>query len=169
CHPAVVMRKDVALAAGGYRKALLDAEDYDLWLRMSERTKLANLDQVLLKYRVHPRQMSIQKIEHQTWCVLAARAAAAVRKRGKPDPLSQVNEVTRQLLGDLGLTDTEIRRALVDVYRYWIGVLYQSDPELALRINGEALELSSANSIQRRVLADLWLTAAAIHYKQGRF
>src|SRR5579862_2517303 len=53
CHPAVVMRKDIALASGGYRKQLLDADDYDLWLRMAEHTRLANLDQVILKYRVH--------------------------------------------------------------------------------------------------------------------
>src|ERR1700719_2523166 len=55
CHPTVMMRKDLVLASGGYRKALLDADDYDLWLRIGERSRLANLDKVVLQYRLHPR------------------------------------------------------------------------------------------------------------------
>src|SRR6266851_288675 len=74
-HPTVVMRKDVALAAGGYRKALLDADDYDLWLRMSERSRLANLGKTMVQYRIHSEQVSIRNLEHQTQCVLAATAA----------------------------------------------------------------------------------------------
>ncbi len=80
-HPTVVMRKEVALAAGGYRKALLDADDYDLWLRMS---------------------------------------------------LSDVEEITPQLLETLGVTAAETQEALRGAYGYWTEILKQIDSQAAL-------------------------------------
>jgi hypothetical protein len=43
CHSAVMVRTDLVRAAGGYREAYVHAEDYDLWLRLSEQTRMANL------------------------------------------------------------------------------------------------------------------------------
>lgn len=55
-HPAVIFRKELFLD----NKLLYDerqqferAEDYELWVRISQKHKLANLDTVLLKYRLH--------------------------------------------------------------------------------------------------------------------
>src|SRR5580658_10136563 len=59
CHPATIMRKAAFDAVGGYSTFFFDGgEDYDLWVRMAERSQLANLDRVVLKYRVHPSQIS---------------------------------------------------------------------------------------------------------------
>ena len=117
CHPAVMMRKEVAIACGGYRKAFLDADDYDLWLRMSERSQLANLEQPILQYRVHSKQASIANSRHQMLCVLAARTAAAFRKQGRPDPFSGVEEITPELLSKLGVTTAEIQDCLQASHR----------------------------------------------------
>ena len=46
------MRRAAVEAVGGYRRAYLRAEDYDLWLRLAERGKLANLQEPLLEYRI---------------------------------------------------------------------------------------------------------------------
>ena len=167
-HSAVVMRKEVALASGGYRKALLDADDYDLWLRMSERSRLANLCKPILKYRIHSDQVSIRNLEHQTLCVLAARTAAKLRSHGIPDPLSDVDEVTPQLLETLGVTAAEVQGSLVGAYGYWMEILGPTDPEATLRVLDELLQLSCAKIFDRSVLADGWLKAAGIHYRQGR-
>jgi hypothetical protein len=167
-HPSVVMRKRVALAAGGFRKALLDADDYDLWLRMGERTRLANLGKPILKYRIHSGQVTIQNLEHQTLCVVAARTAAMFRSRGLTDPLSEVNDVTPHLLGTLGVTAAEIQEALLGAYGYLMELLEPTDPEAALRLIYGLLKLSSAERFDRSVLADAWLRAAEIHYRQGR-
>lgn len=35
CHPAVMARRAVLLAAGGYHRAYRHCEDYDLWLRIA--------------------------------------------------------------------------------------------------------------------------------------
>jgi hypothetical protein len=112
CHPAVMMRKEVAIACGGYRKVFSESEDYDLWLRMSERSQLANLEQPILQYRVHSKQASIANSRHQMLCVLAARTGAAIRKQGRPDPFSGVEEITPELLRKLGVTTGEIQECL---------------------------------------------------------
>lgn len=52
-HPSVLMRKDVVMRANGYAVEALHAEDYDLWVRLSETAQLVNLDQILLKLRKH--------------------------------------------------------------------------------------------------------------------
>jgi glycosyltransferase involved in cell wall biosynthesis len=52
-HPSVVMRKDVILAAGGYRH-VRRAEDYDLWCRVAEAGGVfANHAEALVRYRLH--------------------------------------------------------------------------------------------------------------------
>jgi hypothetical protein len=168
CHPAVIMRKDIVLSAGGYRRAFSESEDYDLWLRMAERTRLANLEQVVLQYRIHPGQASIQNMQHQTWCILAARVAASLRRSGKPDPLWSLEEITPASLAALGVTEAEIRRALVRDHMNWIWLLQQSDPELAIRVNTRLARLSRSESMQRPALADTWLKAAAAQYRQGK-
>jgi hypothetical protein len=48
----------VVMAAGGYDQELECAQDYDLWMRLFFTTRLANLPDVLLHYRVHPAQNS---------------------------------------------------------------------------------------------------------------
>lgn len=57
-HPTIVFRRDVVAAAGGYDQELECAQDYDLWMRLFFTTRLANLPDMLLHYRVHPAQNS---------------------------------------------------------------------------------------------------------------
>src|SRR5262249_13334246 len=53
CHPSVMMRKDAIVQIGGYREQYQFAEDLDLFLRMAEIGRLANLSEALLEYRQH--------------------------------------------------------------------------------------------------------------------
>ena len=50
-HPSIAMRKELVLEAGGYRP--YETEDYDLWARLFEKTRFANLPESLLLYRRH--------------------------------------------------------------------------------------------------------------------
>jgi glycosyltransferase involved in cell wall biosynthesis len=52
-HPAVMMRLDAVRRAGGYRDQYNTLEDTDLFLRLAEVGRLANLPDVLLHYRQH--------------------------------------------------------------------------------------------------------------------
>lgn len=52
-HSATMIRRAEMVEAGGYDPELCPSEDLDLWLRLGERGKLANLADVLGKYRLH--------------------------------------------------------------------------------------------------------------------
>jgi glycosyltransferase involved in cell wall biosynthesis len=53
CHPSVMLRKDVVCSAGGYDAECVHAEDYELWYRLSKKSIIANLPDVLLCLRKH--------------------------------------------------------------------------------------------------------------------
>jgi glycosyltransferase involved in cell wall biosynthesis len=57
-HPSVIMRRKALLAAGGYEVEMMPSEDLDLWLRMGERGRLANLPDVITRYRLHGSSIS---------------------------------------------------------------------------------------------------------------
>lgn len=61
CHPSVMMRASALNAIGGYNPDLVPAEDLDLWLRLGEVGELANLNEPLLKYRLHLQSVSETK------------------------------------------------------------------------------------------------------------
>ena len=52
-HPASMFRRELALRVGGYTVGMEPAEDYDFWLKLSEICDIQNINEVLLKYRVH--------------------------------------------------------------------------------------------------------------------
>jgi glycosyltransferase involved in cell wall biosynthesis len=53
-QPVAMMRKWAVEKVGGYRNEYLWSEDLDLFLRLSEVGRLANLPEALVKYRNHP-------------------------------------------------------------------------------------------------------------------
>lgn len=109
-HPAVMMRRDVILDCGGYRPQLQYAEDYDLWLRVSERWGLANLPEVVLRYRNHSQKVSVRRASQQAIVTVAAQMAAAARREGKPDPFADVAAIDGDMLIRMG-----VDRALFDM------------------------------------------------------
>ena len=80
-HPAAMMRRDALVAVGGYRKEFQWAEDLDLFLRLAERGRLANLPDVLLQYRQHPDSVNRTRREEQVK-VITAVVHEAHKRRG---------------------------------------------------------------------------------------
>jgi glycosyltransferase involved in cell wall biosynthesis len=58
-HPTVMMRRAALKRIGNYRE-LSHCEDLDLWLRLAEIGRLANMPDVLLKYRLRVSSLSVQ-------------------------------------------------------------------------------------------------------------
>jgi glycosyltransferase involved in cell wall biosynthesis len=85
-HPTVIMRKDLVLTAGGYHAAFRHCEDYDLWLRLSSMTKMANLPLQLLRYRRTDGQVSSRHLTEQLINAGVAYEAFQNRTAGKLDP-----------------------------------------------------------------------------------
>lgn len=87
-QPSVMLRKKMAIDAGGYREAFrYGAEDYDLWLRLSEKHPLDNLPEVLTLYRIHPDSLTHRRRHEQTMAALAAACAHRRRVAGRADPI----------------------------------------------------------------------------------
>lgn len=64
-HPTSMMRRTAVLRAGGYRKRYETTEDLDLWFRLAEVGRLANIPQVLLQYRQHERSICYSEWHRQ--------------------------------------------------------------------------------------------------------
>ncbi len=57
-HPSVIVQRNLLLASGGYTTKFPLAEDYELWVRLSRTTRLANLPERLLLLRKHSTNVS---------------------------------------------------------------------------------------------------------------
>ncbi len=57
-HPSVMLRKQIISDYNiRYNERYLHAEDYDFWVLIAEKSQLANIPEVLLKYRIHNNQV----------------------------------------------------------------------------------------------------------------
>lgn len=72
-HGSVMIRAGVLRDAGGYDQAMVPAEDYDLWLRLLPRHKMAKLPARLYAYRVHSDQSSTARRSDQMARVIEAK------------------------------------------------------------------------------------------------
>jgi glycosyltransferase involved in cell wall biosynthesis len=82
-NPTAMFRKPAAMAAGGYWKELHPTgEDHDFWLRMAEVGQLANLPDVLVRYRIHEGNASVglNKLEQRLTVTLATLRTTFARR-----------------------------------------------------------------------------------------
>jgi hypothetical protein len=78
-HPGVMFRRSDLEAVGQYRGFPQLAEDLDLYLRLGEIGRLANLDEVLLHYRLH--LSSVNKTRMREMHEAAVRVIASAYER----------------------------------------------------------------------------------------
>ncbi len=93
CHPSAMMRRDVLVAAGGYHRAFRHCEDYDLWLRLASRTRMANVPERLLRYRRTEGQISNRFSIDQHYGAAVAVLAYRERMAGRPDPTEHIESL----------------------------------------------------------------------------
>lgn len=67
-HPTVMMRRDIINSENiRYNSDYKYIEDYKFWIDSAiKNVKMANLDEVLLQYRQHPKQISSEKAQEQS-------------------------------------------------------------------------------------------------------
>jgi glycosyltransferase involved in cell wall biosynthesis len=158
-HSSIVFRTDLVRGIGGYRSAFEVSEDYDLWLRLSEITKLANIPEPLVLYRHVPSAATNRKSLHQAFSVHLARCSARIRRTTGSDPVSDLQAapdwwdkdcdrsffaVEARLFRLLGLADHEA------VGRVDLAAIEAIDPsDLMFGLNGTDRKLA------RRAIANL--------------
>jgi GT2 family glycosyltransferase len=85
CHPAALYRRERVIGVGGYDVEVPVAQDYDLWLRLMDVGRLANLSEIVLRLRYH--EHSVSEREQAKQMAYARRICeAARRRRGLSDP-----------------------------------------------------------------------------------
>jgi hypothetical protein len=168
-QPTVLMRREAFIGVGGYRPPFAPAEDYDLWLRMSALFQFANLNEVVLRYRIHPYQVSMRKQKQQTVGKLAAQKSASIRRDGLPDPFDEIEEITPAVLAEWGVTDARLQNEFALESRRWIHNMCAAGEHIvALKAALDVLK-SGPQSIERWQIADLLLTVAGLYWKQNSF
>jgi glycosyltransferase involved in cell wall biosynthesis len=85
-HPAMMFRAETLRKIGGYDETFAIAPDLDLFLRLAEVGKLANLDEVLLKYRNHFASIGHARAREQFDSCMRAVALARQRRGLGPAP-----------------------------------------------------------------------------------
>ena len=183
---AVLFRREVYERVGGADESLVLCGDWKLWAAMALMGRIAYLGEPLNYNRYHDTSVRVKSqrlgvdtaeyLEVVRWILQRVTPSEAARRklcedvssRWAPAALSHVEKVAPQLLDTLGANMVEIRQALLGGYNYGTDVLGPSEPEAALRVIEELLQLPTAQSIERSVLANAWLEVAGIHYRQGR-
>lgn len=92
-HPSVMMRTDALCKIGGYSVEAFPLEDHDLFLRMAEIGRLANLPQSLLQYRRHTGSVSTESRQGEKKLTVVE---AACRRRGisfRPPPFEKPRQL----------------------------------------------------------------------------
>lgn len=169
-HPTVMMRTDTVKRLGGYRTAMKAAEDFDLWLRVAESGELANLPEILVRYRIHPGQVSAAQRLAQSFASELAFRCSEERRSGNVDPIDNANE-TESWPQTVGMRGTPALKDLCDRFDAIGEVIHRSScPGDVLRVAVEHMEVfRQSMTINHRLYADVSAAIAAQALRSGEF
>ena len=137
-HSSVMVRAEPVRSLGGYRGAFEAAEDYDLWLRLSEHGDIAIAPEILVRYREHGGNVTMRKAARQMFSSRLALRAAVARASIGIDPADKLT-APPDWRADVGNSfyATEAR-----VFRF----LELADPEIAQTAKLSADDLDAATN-----------------------
>jgi glycosyltransferase involved in cell wall biosynthesis len=92
-HNSAVIRRDKLVEIGGYRPAFKHCEDYDLWLRLMNVTKMGNLPDKLMLYRRYQGQVTEWHRTEQSVNAAVAYQAFLERAAGRIDPTNHLDQM----------------------------------------------------------------------------
>jgi glycosyltransferase involved in cell wall biosynthesis len=95
-HPPIVARRALLDDAGGYDPRWATAQDFDLFTRLSDITKLANCQEVLFHWRRHAASVSTMLNEEQRSNALAISGAYTSRLLGRAVPQDLIELLWRR-------------------------------------------------------------------------
>jgi cellulose synthase/poly-beta-1,6-N-acetylglucosamine synthase-like glycosyltransferase len=111
-HGSAMFRRDAVLALGGYREAFRCSQDYDLFWRLTELHRAANLSASLYHYRYTSGSISAGKATEQLKAHNAIRNLAAVRARGgTEDPAAALARAEAELNSSSGIFRALLKQA----------------------------------------------------------
>jgi len=98
-HGSVLFRRELSQSVGGYRPEFYFAQDIDLWLRLTERSQLAYVGEVLYRWRRCDAGISAARHAQQSEFGRLAFACRAARDRGESETelLAQAANLTSEV------------------------------------------------------------------------
>jgi glycosyltransferase involved in cell wall biosynthesis len=119
-HSTVMFRRDAILALGGYNESISYAQDYDLWLRVAEKYRIANAQEPLTSYRIpmegtisHDHADTQQHIAQQIQLRFFKKLNSALAER-----YDEIMELEKFLFFEGGLRDLgAAARLLEDIFQ----------------------------------------------------
>jgi glycosyltransferase involved in cell wall biosynthesis len=143
-HPAAMIRREALLRVGGYRVEFEPAEDVDLFLRLGEVGRLANVEDVVLDYRLRSRSVTYTRMVQQVR--LARRAADEARVRRGMEPLGEEEGLEPEVLGE------------GEIFRNWARRTYRrGNYRLARKYALRAVRREFTSMASWRMLLGAWL------------
>lgn len=97
-HGTVMMRKSALASVGGYDEQFVYAQDYDLWLKLSEKYEIANLEEPLYFWRNTKSAISNKNADEQQACARLAQKKHHERKSRVQASFDQIIEVHAPLV-----------------------------------------------------------------------
>lgn len=113
-HPSIMVRRDAIERVGRYRVEAQWVEDLDLYLRLAQSGRLANLPEVLLHYRYHPQSVNFTRNEgrHQRklWVMQQAFSARGLPfdPRRWPEPVGNTGDAA-EIARDFAVSSLRFR------------------------------------------------------------
>jgi len=98
-HPSVVMRRDVIEPLGFYRREAIHTEDYDLWARAWFTTQIANIPEILVRYRVWQGGSTARHSETMYQYTVRVTHSIIVRLLDSDVSLETVSDLRRVVIG----------------------------------------------------------------------
>jgi hypothetical protein len=149
-QPVVTMRREAIMEVGGYEQRFPVVEDLDLFLRLSEVGRVANLPEVLLGYRQHAKstnrtQYKLQQ-QQQLQVVMEAR-----QRRGLPSVPSQSLDLMSLHPPDVALIELELAHYFLQRGRRAAAMRHAIQRARLGGIDWEALRLLCSCLVGRRV------------------
>ena len=95
CHGSIMISLDVIKCLLGYREEFIKAQDIDLWLRVIEKYKVANINKVLYHRKVSKQSITIQTKKQQLQFAEIAKKCYSARISNKKEPLYLLNNINQ--------------------------------------------------------------------------
>lgn len=123
-HSSVIIRRNVVERLGFYRSDALHAEDYDLWARASLITRIVNMPEVLLQYRLSHQSVSSRysktqeqtKIQISHWMIRQFLGSEA-----SFETVANLNRVSKQMSLDDLQQIQEVATVISNLYKAYLG------------------------------------------------
>jgi hypothetical protein len=119
---AAMVRRSAVLTAGGYRRDLRAAEDYDLWLRLALYHPFVYTNRTTAGYRIHPGQASRNEAAlSRGACEARHRIWQVARYRLSPEELRDIEDIMlrawdRSIRVAWRVRDTDTLRAVMALH-----------------------------------------------------